>query len=165
MDAIGIEPIREMHIEGFHKALDTVARERRYLSFLEAPSLESTRDFVLDNIRNGHPQFVALAEGKVVGWCDIRRHDREVHAHRGTLGMGIVPGYRDSGLGRRLIATTIDAARALGLHRIDLDVYADNLRAKALYEKVGFVQEGRARDGVRIDGRFIDVIQMALLLS
>jgi RimJ/RimL family protein N-acetyltransferase len=52
-----------------------------------------------------------------------------------------------------------------GLHRIDLDVYADNLRAKALYEKVGFVKEGVARDGVCIDGRFIDVIQMAFLLS
>ncbi|MBT9369589.1 GNAT family N-acetyltransferase [Rhizobium sp. CSW-27] len=165
MEEIGIEPIREAHIEGFHMALDTVARERRYLSFLEAPPLEGTRDFVLDNIRNGHPQFVALANGAVVGWCDIRRHQREVQAHRGTLGMGIVPGYRDRGLGRRLIATTIDAARALGLHRIDLDVYADNLRAKALYERVGFVQEGRARDGVCIDGRFIDVIQMALLLG
>jgi RimJ/RimL family protein N-acetyltransferase len=165
MGEIGIEPIRETHIEGFHKALDQVARERLYLSFLEAPSLESTRDFVLENIRDDHPQFVALAEGQVVGWCDIRRHQRAVHAHRCTLGMGIVPGYRDRGLGRRLITTTIDAARVRGLHRIDLDVYADNLRAKALYEKVGFVKEGVARDGVCIDGRFIDVIQMAFLLS
>lgn len=165
MNEIAIEPIREMHIEGFHKALDTVARERRYLSLLEAPPLESTRDFVLDNIRNGHPQFVALAVGEVVGWCDIRRHEREVHVHRGTLGMGIAPGYRYRGLGRRLISTTIEAACALGLHRIELDVYADNLPARALYEKVGFVQEGVARDGVRIDDRFIDVIQMALLLS
>lgn len=165
MEPIGIEPIREAHVEGFHAALDTVARERRYLSFLEAPPLEGTRDFVLDNIRNGHPQFVALAEGRVVGWCDIRRHPREVHAHRGTLGMGIIPGYRERGLGRRLITATIDAARGQGLHRIDLDVHADNLRARALYEKVGFVEEGTARDGVRIDGRFIDVVQMGLLLS
>ncbi|WP_137130376.1 GNAT family N-acetyltransferase [Rhizobium sp. FY34] len=165
MKEIRIEPIREAHVEGFHKALDIVARERRYLSFLEAPPLDGTRDFVLDNIRNGHPQFVAIAEGQVIGWCDLRRHQREVHAHRCTLGMGIVPGYRDCGLGRRLITTTIEAARALKLHRIDLDVYADNLRAKALYEKVGFVTEGVARDGVRIDGRFIDVIQMALLLD
>ncbi len=42
MGAITIEPIREAHIEGFHQALDTVSRERRYLAFLEAPPLDST---------------------------------------------------------------------------------------------------------------------------
>ncbi|MDO1582287.1 GNAT family N-acetyltransferase [Rhizobium oryzicola] len=164
MGAIAIEPIREAYIEGFHQALDTVSRERRYLAFLEAPPLESTREFVRDNITNGHPQFVAVSDGRVVGWCDIRRHEREVHAHRGTLGMGILPEFRDRGLGRRLITVTIDAARAIGLRRIELDVHADNVRAKALYEKVGFVLEGVAREAVLIDGRFIDLIKMAMLL-
>lgn len=163
MIAIAIEPIQETYIEGFHKALDTVARERRYLSFLEAPPLESTREFVLDNIRNGHPQFVAVSEGQVVGWCDIRRHERPVHAHRGTLGMGIIPEFRDRGLGRRLITATIEAAKLAGLRRIELDVYADNHRARALYEKVGFVHEGVARDAVFIDDHFVDLMKMALL--
>lgn len=164
-ETIAIESIREDHIESFHTALDTVSRERKYLSFLEAPPLDSTRTFVLGMIEGGHPQFVAVTDDGVVGWCDIRRHDRPSHAHRGTLGMGIIPGYRDKGLGTRLISATLDAARELGLHRIELDVHADNLRAIALYEKVGFVHEGIARDAVKIDGRFIDAIQMAVVFD
>jgi uncharacterized protein (DUF433 family)/RimJ/RimL family protein N-acetyltransferase len=64
---VDIVPIEERHIEGFHRALDFVARERRYLAFLEAPPLESTRAWLLDNIRRGPPQFVALSAGELVG--------------------------------------------------------------------------------------------------
>ncbi len=164
-ETIAIERIREDHIESFHEALDTVSRERKYLTFLEAPPLEATRAFVQDMIKGGHPQVVAVVDGKVVGWCDIRRNARETHAHCGALGMGIIPGYRDKGLGRRLITAALDLARGSGLHRVELHVHADNPRAIALYEKVGFVREGVARDAVKIDGRFIDAIQMAMIFG
>ena len=164
MTGIAIEPIAERHIEGFHRALDTVARERRYLTFLEAPPLESTRSFVRDMIANGHSQFVAVSEGDVVGWCDIRRHSHAIRAHGGSLGMGILPAFRGEGLGQRLITATIDDARSKGLHRVELSVHADNARAMRLYERAGFVREGAGRDAVCIDGRYLDVIHMALLL-
>ena len=164
-DAIVIESIREEHIESFHHALDTVSRERKYLSFLEAPPLEDVRLFVRDMIENGHPQVVAVEGDKVVGWCDIRRNGRATHAHGGTLGMGILPGYRDRGLGMRLITAALDLAKERGLHRVQLNVYATNTRAIALYEKVGFVREGVARDEVKIDGQFIDSIGMAVIFK
>ncbi len=158
---IRIVPISAEHIEGFHKALDTVAREREYLSLLEAFPLEETRIFVLGMIEKGNPQFVALADGKVVGWCDISRHAFPSHAHAGRLGMGIIPAYRGRGLGRRLLEATLRAARDAEIERIELSVHADNDRAIALYEKVGFVREGLARNSVRIDGRYKDAIHMA----
>ena len=151
------------HIESFHRALDVVARERKYLTLLEAPPLRQTRDFVLASIRNGDPQFVALAEGEVVGWCDIRRHFFPAHAHRGTLGMGIIPAYRGRGLGMRFLQATLDKAFAVGLVRIEFDVHADNARALALYTKAGFVREGAIRDAVFVDGEYRDAIAMALV--
>lgn len=163
--SITIEPIRDAHVESFHKALDTVSRERRYLTLLEAPPLDNVRTFVRGMIADGHPQYVALNDDEVIGWCDIRRSERPSHAHRGTLGMGIVDGYRDRGLGRRLITATLDAARAIGLRRVELDVHANNSRAIALYEKVGFQREGLARDAIFIDGRYIDSIGMALIFE
>lgn len=162
---IVIEPIREDHVEGFRDALDIVAREREYLIFLEAPPIEAMLAFVRGNIEAGHPHMVAVADGKVVGWCDIRRGARDAKSHCGTLGMGIVPGYRDRGLGRRLIIATLDAAKAAGLHRVELNAHAHNLRAIALYERVGFEHEGIARDAVKIDGRYIDSVKMALLFD
>ncbi|TCU12918.1 acetyltransferase (GNAT) family protein [Rhizobium sullae] len=146
-----IEPIAVRHIESYHRALDLVARERRYLTFLEAPPLEDTRKFVLGMIENKHPQFVALSDREVIGWCDIRRHFFPSHAHRGSLGMGIIPAYRGQGLGLRLMETTLKQAREYGIGRVELSVHADNARAIRLYEKVGFVSEGVSKDAVHID--------------
>jgi len=158
-----IQPIASEHIEGFHKALDTVARERKYLTLLEAFPLEETRAFVLGMIVKGNPQFVALAGSDVVGWCDISRHTFPSHAHAGHLGMGIIPSYRGQGLGRRLIEATLQAASDTGIERVELSVHADNSRAIALYEKVGFVREGLACRAVRIDGHYKDAIHMAII--
>jgi RimJ/RimL family protein N-acetyltransferase len=51
----------------------------------------------------------------------------------------------------------------LGLHRIELAVYAYNTRAVSVYRKLGFTQEGRRRDAVLHDGVFHDEITMAIL--
>ena len=45
-----IVPIQSEHIEGFHQALDQVAREKKYLVFDQAPDLDSTREYVMGNI-------------------------------------------------------------------------------------------------------------------
>ncbi|MBB2700365.1 GNAT family N-acetyltransferase [Rhizobium phaseoli] len=165
MSDIRIEPIAAAHIDSFHRALDTVAREKKYLSMLEATPLPQTREFVMGMIAKGNPQFVALIGDEVVGWCDISRHFFPSHAHRGNLGMGILPAYRGRGLGRKLMETTLSAAQQTGFARVELDVYEDNSRAIALYEKMGFVREGIIRRAARIDGRFIDAIGMSFLFD
>ncbi|NKL32659.1 GNAT family N-acetyltransferase [Rhizobium leguminosarum bv. viciae] len=162
---IRIEPIAAVHIDSFHRTLDVVAREKKYLSMLEASPLPQTGEFVMGMIAKGNPQFVAVAQNQVVGWCDISRHFFPPHAHRGNLGMGILPACRGRGLGRRLIETTLRAAQKGGFARVELDVYEDNAGAIALYEKVGFAPEGMVRRAARIDGRFIDAISMALLFD
>jgi GNAT superfamily N-acetyltransferase len=116
---IRIEPIAAVHIDSFHHALDVVAREKKYLSMLEATPLPQMREFVMDMIAKGNPQFVATAENQVLGWCDISRHFFPSHAHRGKLGMGILPAYRGKGLGRRLIETTLRAAQKSGFARLN----------------------------------------------
>ena len=71
-------PITEEHIEGFASAVDSVAREHQYLCFLEGPPISQTKDFVLQNINGNWPHFVAISDGKVIGWCDISALDRPV---------------------------------------------------------------------------------------
>lgn len=163
MGDIRIEPMSEEHIEGFHRVLDTVARERKYLTLLEAPPLEDTRKFALASIASGNVHLIALDSGELAGWCDIRRHFFPSHAHCGSLGMGLLPAYRGQGLGRRLIEAAIAKAREAGMVRVEFGVHADNARAIRLYEKVGFVREGVSRDAFCVDGRYTDVINMALI--
>lgn len=159
---VEIRPITADDIEGFHRTLDVVARERKYLAFLEAPPLASAREFVLENIAKGNPQFVAITDGGVAGWCDVVRESRPIHAHAGVLGMGLLPAHRGRGYGRKLIETTLQAAKLAGFRRVELAVHADNPRAVALYERVGFVREGIKRRATCIDGRFGDTIMMAI---
>jgi RimJ/RimL family protein N-acetyltransferase len=161
--SVDVIPIAPRHIEGYQRAIDAVARERRYLTLLEAFPLPQTRDFVLGLMEKGDPMLVALAKGEVVGWCDIQRHAFPTHAHRGTLGMGVVSGYRGRGIGYRLLDQTLKQAFTTGFVRVELSVRADNLRAASLYEKLGFLREGVLRDAVFVDGEYHDVVAMAMI--
>ncbi|MBA2399582.1 MAG: GNAT family N-acetyltransferase [Bradyrhizobium sp.] len=162
MATIEIVPITQGHIEGFHRTLDIVARERRYLAFLEAPPLEATRAFILDIIEQGYPQFVALSAGEVVGWCDVTPK-QPIYAHNGVLGMGLLPQFRRRGIGKRLIAQALGAAQAFGLQRVELTVRENNVNAIALYKKVGFEIEGVQREAILVDGVHENLILMGLL--
>ncbi|CAN0617503.1 GCN5-related N-acetyltransferase [Burkholderia multivorans] len=53
----------------------------------------------------------------------------------------------------------------LNLHRIFLTVLATNTHAIALYEKAGFRAEGLLRQAAFKEGRYVDVIPMALLAT
>jgi ribosomal protein S18 acetylase RimI-like enzyme len=166
MDAVEIVPIGQGYIDGFHRTLDSVARERRYLAFLEAPPIESTRAFVLGNIKRGHPHFVALsADGEVIGWCDVTPLDRPSLAHRGVLGMGLLPQFRGRGIGTKLIRSALAASRAFGLHRVELTVREHNSSAIELYKKEGFEIEGVQRDAILVDSVYEDLVCMAILFS
>jgi RimJ/RimL family protein N-acetyltransferase len=52
-----------------------------------------------------------------------------------------------------------------GVHRIELQVYDFNPRARHVYEVVGFVHEGTMRDALRWDGEWIDCHLMGMLTS
>jgi ribosomal protein S18 acetylase RimI-like enzyme len=159
-----IVPITEEHISGFRAAVDAVARERRYLAFLEAPPLENVTRFVLDNIEHGYPQFVVASADTVVGWCDVLpNRTRVIYSHCGTLGVGLLPDFRGKGIGRKLMGQTIDAAFAFGLTRIELTVREENVNAIALYKSLGFEIEGLHRNAVCIEGQYENLYSMALL--
>jgi ribosomal protein S18 acetylase RimI-like enzyme len=161
---ISIVPITEDHIEGFWAAVDSIARERRYTAWFEAPPIESTRAYVRQHIRDQRPHVVALDGLAVVGYCDIAAMSRPAYAHAGILGIGVIDGYRDRGVGRALILAVIEQAKAIGLTRIELTVRENNDRAIALYEKMGFEREGTLRNAVRVDGHYFNKVIMSLLL-
>jgi RimJ/RimL family protein N-acetyltransferase len=56
-------------------------------------------------------------------------------------------------------------AFGVGLHRVELDVYAFNTRARHVYEKLGFVLEGTKREALRFDDGWVDCHVMGLLAS
>ena len=162
---IEIRHISERDFEGFHACLDSVSRERKFLGFIKAPSLENTRKWLLNGVKKGAIRLIALDASKVVGWCDIEMSELEGFTHTGKLGMGLLKGYRDQGIGSRLLEKVLSEARDLGLERVELDVYASNTRAIDLYEKFNFHMEGRKRKARKLNGSYEDIIVMGLLFD
>ena len=165
MSRVTFGPMSLDYVESLRNCVDAVARERKYLAATEGFSLEETERFVLELAAHDDVQLVALEGETVVGWCDIRRSRTESFAHGGTLGMGVAVGYRGHGIGKRLLATALEAARGKGLERVQLDVFAANTAAVGLYLAAGFREEGRRVRGRKLDGVYDDVLLMAILLG
>lgn len=91
----------------------------------------------------------AVGDGHPVGY---------VHAY--TTGyvaeLAVAPAHRGRGHGRALLSTCLAELRARGVERAEIEVAADNDRARSLYETLGFEvverREGRygSSDGLRM---------------
>ena len=87
------------------------------------------------------------------------------NAHALTLVLGVRRAASGRGLGRRLLAAIEADARDRGIRRLGLGVMANNARALRLYERAGFVREGRRRDAVRLRSGYVDEWFMGKLLG
>ncbi|MGL4410280.1 MAG: GNAT family N-acetyltransferase [Zoogloea sp.] len=156
-----IVPNEESLFSLVHEVLDRVAREGRYLAFLQAPAWEDSIAFYRHLANHDLCQFVALDGERVLGWCDILPVTGEARRHVGNLGMGVVAEARHQGVGSQLLAAAMRKARAQGLIRIELTVRTDNQAAVGLYEKFGFVREGLNHKAIRVNDQFYDTFVMA----
>ena len=87
--------------------------------------------------------FVAIDHPKVVGTA-MAGYD----GHRGWLySVAVDSAQRRQGLGRRLVAHTVDALKATGCIKVNLQVRAANAPVIAFYEALGFAVEERISMG------------------
>jgi len=102
------------------------------------------------------------ATGSLVGEAVLNDWDR---ANRSCgCRIALFTGDRDRGLGTEATQLIVGYGFAqLGLHRISLEVYAFNPRARRLYEKASFVAEGVLRDALYWDGEWVDAVVMSAL--
>lgn len=136
----------------------------------------SQRPFETDRLeewyasRDGHDDRLDLAivereSGTVVGEAVLN----ELDAPNRACGFRIlVIEERSYGRGFGTEATILTLRHAferVGLHRVELQVFSFNPRARHVYEKVGFRLEGTRRDAIWLDGAFHDSHVMSMLES
>lgn len=116
--------------------------------------------------RPGMGWWVAQEGPRLLGQLRIEPARLRRQSHVGHLEILIAETARNQGLGRALLERAITETRAAGhLKKIALSVFADNTRALHLYQKMGFMEEGRRlREYSRIDGTWADDVLMALWL-
>ena len=80
--------------------------------------------------------FLGIEHGGVSGWLE------ELY---------VLPGWRQKGMGTRLVSEVIRVAKARGWRALDLEVEADHQRVASLYFRHGFVLQTRSRFCLTLD--------------
>jgi putative acetyltransferase len=141
-------------------AVYDIRRQPEVQRFTFAMPSERRKDWISALGSNDHV-FVAEVDGRVVGIAGLHLKDGK-HRHSGWVGLAVHDAFARRGIGRALTAMVLDVAdNALGLVRVELEVFADNERAIKLYRDSGFVEEGRKRKAYFRGGEFIDALMMA----
>ena len=160
--------LRPVSVNDAHGLLDLVSDE-------EGNRLTATRglDLTLEaaerwyGSRREHDDRIDLAvvdrdSGEYAGEVVLNDLDRDNRSC--GFRIGLRPSFQDRGLGSEATRLIVDYVfDVLGLHRLELEVYAFNPRARRVYEKAGFVYEGTRRDALLWDGSWTDAIVMSVL--
>jgi len=161
------EPRDAEHVLAF---LDQVAGESENITFGPGEfemSVEEEREFLQKGAESPTSLYViAEIDGEIAGTLTFNAGKRPRIQHAGEFGTTVLRKYWNLGIGNHLLAYLIEWARQSGtIRKINLRVRVDNLPAIHLYEKYGFIHEGRITREFYLHGQFVDAYMMGLQLD
>jgi ribosomal protein S18 acetylase RimI-like enzyme len=108
--------------------------------------------------------FGAFRGAELLGIAGFYVQPGPKHGHKGVLwGMHVRPRARGAGVGAMLVAAVVTHARE-HVELIQLNVISENIAARRLYERFGFVEYGLERRAAKYRGRYHDDVLMAKML-
>ncbi len=122
------------------EVINAVCREGLYLStprYVPTPEWEMVLH--APHRCGQHLLLVPEVEGRVVGWCRVFT----TQAGQGDVGLGLLPPYREQGIGTALMERVLAWAEGQQLARLTAGTFLANRRAINLFKKMGFVIAGR----------------------
>jgi len=129
------------------EAIDSAAKEALFLSGInQAPA---------------SMMVMAVVDGQIAGTCQLAVRELTKLRHRGVVSIALVSDYWGLGLGTALMQELVSAARQQGCTQLELAYAEGNVRAAALYEKMGFKPYGKLPNALALkDGRMLDEVLM-----
>ncbi len=117
--------------------------------------------------RNDGQYLVAEENGNIVGHAVLVPLHLAAISHVANLTLVVNEGWQGKGIGTLLLQHLIDWAKSSStIEKIELSVRASNARAIGLYKKMGFVEEGRLKNRIKIGAReYIDDVLMAFFVK
>lgn len=147
------------------RVAEVLGQPRAVWGTLQTPFIPvALREHRYDATDPNHRQLVSEIDGRIVGCIGLHRETMHRRSHVASIGMAVHDDFAGRGVGTALMAAVVDLAdRWWNIRRLELNVYADNTRAIALYERFGFQREGLLRDYAWRDGQYVDSLAMARL--
>jgi L-phenylalanine/L-methionine N-acetyltransferase len=156
-----IRPVRVNDARYIHQILSQ-EQVMPYVVSLPSDRVEQLEDRYRTLPKNYH-EFVAQLDDVVVGHAGLVQLSGR-RSHVGTFYIAVDTNYHCKGIGTALITKILDLAdNWLMLERVELGVLVTNPRAQALYERHGFVVEGKKTGAIRSAGQYVDEVVMSRL--
>lgn len=101
--------------------------------------IQDQADHMAASLRNPYSLAILCEiDGKIAGQCSLSFNRRFKIAHRATIAITSLSPYWGLGLGTAMFTAMEEAAKAKGITQLELGFMEGNVRARALYEKMGF---------------------------
>ena len=149
--------------------IERVSGETNFLSFGPGEfemSEEEEADYLSGCAERDHCLYLlAFVDGNMVGTLHFSSRNRSRIIHVGDFGITVQKAFWGFGIGNVLMDALIDWATASTvIKKINLKVRTDNQRAIQLYLKKGFTVEGVMKMENFVDGKYYDIMLMALIV-
>lgn len=150
-------------LDDFLELINSLVEEGADIYMDKKTTREKETDWVAkllsDVEKDSKVTIVAEVNGKMIGEVSLDpRKGRQRHV--GSVGIIILNGYRDIGIGTELFKDVENQAKRFKLEILTLEVADSNSRARHLYEKAGYHAGGRTPKGIIKDGDRVDIINM-----
>ena len=126
-------------------------------------TIESEEKLLKEKNASPNEAFVACyVEGKIAGNSAIFFDTKLKTKHRASVAIALLREFWGLGIGTEMLAELIGIAQKReGVMQLELDYIEGNVRARALYEKVGFRITGVRPNAVRLkDGTLLNEYMM-----
>ena len=142
---------------------------RRWLIWVDrSDSPEVTRQFIKDSRRRYENKEAMSAgiwhNGQLAGAIGIVQYDW--YNRKMEIGYWVSTDRQGKGIITRSVAAMIDDAfMNLGLNRVEIQCAIENLRSRAVPERLGFKRDGVMRESSLLNNEFVDKVIYSMLAS
>ena len=169
-DEIEIRSLDESDTETVFALVDRNREHlRRWLIWVDrSGSPDVTRQFIKDSKRSYENKEAMSAgiwfNGQLAGAIGVVHYDW--YNRKLELGYWISTDHEGKGIVTRAVSAMIDDAfNNLGLNRVEIHCASENIRSRAIPERLGFRQDGVLRESSLLNDEFVDKVVYSMLAS
>lgn len=169
MKQIIYRKLRVEEAQKFWDMMNELDKETKFMMYEVGEREEKTVNLqalecqIQNSIEDNDFLLIAEVEGEIVGYLSAERGVPNRIKHTAYVVTGVREKYRGCGIGKELFQRLDSWAKENDVTRLELTVICNNIIAKKLYEKNGFVVEGIKKNSMIMDGQYVDEFYMAKL--
>lgn len=127
--------------EIFANLLRSLPRKDNYYLLVDVHNDQTIQRW-MDKVESGETiGVVALQDGQMVGYCNLRTNDLPWIRHVGEIRMSVSVAHRGQGIGRILAGKIFSIARARGLQKLWVRMAISQEAAQVVFQNLGFRTE------------------------